>query len=108
MHKFMYLHEVHSFIYLQLKEDIYLLQEEILSSTDEFWNDVLVELVSTTFLFFPVLAVANTGSCVGPQNKLGHPAGCRFQCWMPAEYKLAKNNNNNKKHDLWYDDLWNE
>ena len=27
--------------------------------------------------FFPVLAVANTGSCVGPQNKIGHPAGCR-------------------------------
>ena len=24
--------------------------------------------------FFPVLAVANTGSCVGPQNKIGHPA----------------------------------
>ena len=24
--------------------------------------------------FFPVLAVANTGSCVGLQNKIGHPA----------------------------------
>ena len=22
--------------------------------------------------FFPVLAAANTGSCVGPQNKIGH------------------------------------
>ena len=30
--------------------------------------------------FFPVLAVANTGSCVGPQHKIGHPAGCRFPC----------------------------
>ena len=30
--------------------------------------------------FFPVLAVANTSSCVGPQNKTGHPAGCRFPC----------------------------
>ena len=29
---------------------------------------------------FPVLAVANTDSCVGPQNKIGHPAGCRFPC----------------------------
>ena len=29
---------------------------------------------------FPVLTVANTGSCVGPQNKIGHPAGCRFSC----------------------------
>ena len=37
--------------------------------------------------FFPVLAVANTGSCVGPQNKIGHPVGCRFPCWVPAEYK---------------------
>ena len=23
--------------------------------------------------FFSVLAVANTGSCMGPQNKIGHP-----------------------------------
>ena len=27
------------------------------------------------------------GSCVGPQNKIGHPAGCRFLCWVPTEYK---------------------
>ena len=27
---------------------------------------------------FPVLAMANTGPCVGPQNKIGHPTGCRF------------------------------
>ena len=26
------------------------------------------------FRVFPVLAVTNTGSCVGPQNKIGHPA----------------------------------
>ena len=25
---------------------------------------------------FPVLAVANTSFCVGPQNKIGHPVGC--------------------------------
>ena len=37
--------------------------------------------------FFPALAVANTSSCVGPQNKIGHPAGCRFRCWVPTEYK---------------------
>ena len=52
--------------------------------------------------FFPVLAVANTGSCVGPQNKICHPARCRFLCWVPG------NINRLKKHDLWYDDLWNE
>ena len=27
------------------------------------------------------------GSCVGPQNKIGHPAGWRFPCWVPTEYK---------------------
>ena len=30
------------------------------------------------------------GSCVGPQNKIGHSAGCRFPCWAPAECKLAE------------------
>ena len=30
-------------------------------------------LSKTSPEFFPVLAVANTGSCVGPQNKIGHP-----------------------------------
>ena len=42
---------------------------------------------SKTSRFFPVFAVANTGVCVGQQNKIGHPAGCRFPCWVPAEYK---------------------
>ena len=41
--------------------------------------------------------------CVGPQNKIGHPAGCKFPCWVPAEHIQAK-----KKHDLWYDNVWNE
>ena len=31
-------------------------------------------------------------SCVGPQNKIGHPAGGRFPCWASAEYKKAKKN----------------
>ena len=31
-------------------------------------------------IFPPVLAVANTGSRVGPHNKIGHPAGGRFPC----------------------------
>ena len=46
--------------------------------------------------FFPVLAVANTGSCAGPQATL-LDAGPRVECPQ-----------NIKKHDLWYDDLWNE
>ena len=36
---------------------------------------------------FPVLAVAITGSCVGPQNKIGHPAGCKFPRWVLTECK---------------------
>ena len=28
--------------------------------------------------FFPCLLWLTHGSCVGPQNKIGHPAGCRF------------------------------
>ena len=27
------------------------------------------------------------GSCVGPQNKIGHPAECTVPCWVAAEYK---------------------
>ena len=37
--------------------------------------------------FFSVLAVVNTSSCVGPQNKIGNPVGCTFSCWVPTEYK---------------------
>ena len=36
--------------------------------------------------------MANTGSCVGPQNKIGQPAWCGFPFWVPAEYKLAEKN----------------
>ena len=50
--------------------------------------------------FFPVLAVANTGSCVGPQNKIGHPAGSRVEC--------SRNIDKLKNIGLWYEDLWNE
>ena len=46
-------------------------------------------IFSKTSWVFPVLAVANTGSCIGLQNKIGHPAGCRFLCWVLEEYKLA-------------------
>ena len=28
-------------------------------------------------------------SCIGPQNKIGHPAECRFPCWVPAECRKA-------------------
>ena len=40
-----------------------------------------------SLIFFPVLSVANTGPYEGPHNKIGHPAGCRFPCWVPTKYK---------------------
>ena len=30
--------------------------------------------------FLPCWLWLTHGSCVGPQNKIGHPAGCRFPC----------------------------
>ena len=39
------------------------------------------------------------GSCVGPQNKIGHPAGCRF-C-----FERSQSINRLKNHDLWYVDV---
>ena len=42
------------------------------------FRSIQLHFFQTSPDFFPVLAVANTGSCVGPQNKIGHPAGCRF------------------------------
>ena len=52
---------------------------------------------------FLALAVANTGSCVGPQKKIGHPVGCRF---FRAE--CLRNIDRLIKHDLSHDDLWNK
>ena len=49
---------------------------------------------------FPVLAAANTGSYVGPQNDIGHPVGCRFPYLVPAQYKQTQ-----KTYDLWCNDL---
>ena len=50
---------------------------------------MLTARFSKTSRVFPVLAVANTGSRVGLQNKIGHPAGCMFQCCVPAEYIIS-------------------
>ena len=44
-----------------------------------FWS-IHLHFFQNLSQFLPVLAVANTGSCVGPQNKKGHPVGCRFPC----------------------------
>ena len=52
--------------------------------------------------FFLCLLWLTHGFCEGPQNKIGHPAGERFPCWVSMEYKQAQ------KHDLWCDDLRNE
>ena len=51
------------------------------------FQSIHLHFFQNLFRFFPVLALPNTGSCVGPQNKIGQPAWCRFPCWVPAEYK---------------------
>ena len=52
-----------------------------------FFRSIHLHFFQNLSQFFPVLAVANTGSCVGPQNKIGHSVECRFPCLVPAEYK---------------------
>ena len=51
------------------------------------FRSIHLQFFQTSSEFFPVLAVVNTGSCVGPQNKIGYPAGGRFPCLVPAECK---------------------
>ena len=38
------------------------------------FQSIHLHLFQNLFRFVPLLAVANAGSCVGPQNKIGHPA----------------------------------
>ena len=61
----------------------------------ELFIIIIIVIIIKNFSFFPetyprfllALDVANAGSCVGPQNKVGHPTRCRFSCWVPVEYK---------------------
>ena len=51
-----------------------------------FWP-IHLHFFQTLSRFLLCLLWLEHGSCVGLQNKIGHPAGCRFPCWVPAEYK---------------------
>ena len=62
-----------------------------------FWS-IHLHFLQNLSWFFPVLAVANTG----PQNKIRHPVGAGSCVECPWNISGLK------KHDLWYDDLWNE
>ena len=62
------------------------------------FRSIHLHFFKNLYRVFPLLTVVNTASYVGLRNKLAHPAGCRFPCWVPTE----------KKHDLLYDDLSNE
>ena len=81
-------------------------------------------------VFFCVLTLANTGSCVGPQNKIGHLADVTFDadshvecprninrlqnllCYCFSEFVVQNYEYNLsrglRKRDLWYNDLWDE
>ena len=73
---------------LPLKPGIgqYIATHATLTARDFFLDDFYPSSPFTRIFFqnlsqvFPVLAAANTGSCVGPQNKIGPLAGCRFPC----------------------------
>ena len=77
-----------SFKVLRLKPGVghYIAMHATLSARDFFLatfypsGPFTCSFSKTSPKFFPVLAAANTGSCVGPQNKIGHPAGGRFPC----------------------------
>ena len=51
-------------------------------TASDFFLDLFLPVHSPAFFpekktspeFFSVLAVTNTGACVGPQSKVGHPA----------------------------------
>ena len=44
-------------------------------------------LSKTSPTFFLCWLCLIHGSCVGPENNIGHPAGCRFPRWVPSECK---------------------
>ena len=56
--------------------------KHVLPTTKDFFSILVSTLPAHSPAFFknisplfPVLAVANIGSCVGSQDKIGHPAG---------------------------------
>ena len=83
-----HLFEIQSSKVLPLKPGVgqYIAMNAKLTARDFFFANFYHSSTFTCIFFknlprvFPVLAVANTGSCVGPQNKMGHPVGCRFPC----------------------------
>ena len=66
---------------LSLKPGVgqYLAKHATLTARDFFLANFLYFFSKTSPEFF-LLTVANIGSFVGLQNKIGHPAGCRFSC----------------------------
>ena len=50
-------------------------------------QSIHLHFVQNLSQFLPCWLWLRHGSCVGPQNKIGHLAGNRFPCWVPAEYK---------------------
>ena len=43
-------------------------------------RSIHLHFFKTLSRFFQCWLWLTHGSCVGPQNKIGHPAGCRFPC----------------------------
>ena len=82
-----HLMRIQSLKVLLLKPEVgqYIAMHATLTAKDFFLANSTLPVHSPAFFpnpsqVFPVLDAANTGSCVGPQNKISHLAGCRFPC----------------------------
>ena len=84
-----YLMRTQSLKVLPLKPGVgqYIAMHATLTARDLFllclflpFRSIHLHFFQTSPNFFSVSAVAITGSCVGPQNRIGHPVGCRFPC----------------------------
>ena len=82
----------YKFILRLLQGILSLLISTLLVHSPEFLPN-LFGVFCLLLLFFSVLAVANTGSCVGPQTKIAHPAHCYRQLMQVSPCECPRNIN---------------
>ena len=62
------------------------------------FRSIHLHFVQNLSWFFLCWLWLTHGSCVGPQNKIDHPAGSRFPCWVSTEYKIGWKKKHTKKN----------
>ena len=63
----------------------------------DFFLAYFYSSASFTCIFFQNLSWVFCVFCVGPQNKIGHPAGGRFLYWVPENINRLKTNKQKTK-----------